>query len=63
MSILHEASTAMAQLEHDAELLAGTPVGDSLAWARDEIRRLRTRERELDDALSTAEWRLSQPPS
>jgi hypothetical protein len=61
---LHASRAAsLDQLEQDAALFAGTPIGDSLVWAHDEIRRLAARVRELDEALSTAEWRMSHSPS
>ena len=63
MNLHASRAASLAQLEQDAALFAGTPIGDSLAWAHDEIRRLTTRVHELDEALSTAEWQLSQPSS
>jgi hypothetical protein len=58
---LHASGGELAQLEQDAATFAGTHLGHTLAWALAEIRRLRAHTRELDQALSDAEWRLSQP--
>jgi hypothetical protein len=63
VTYFHASGGELAQLERDAELLANTPVGTTLAWALTEIRRLRAHARNLDQALSDAEWRLSQPSS